>query len=72
MKPKMAAIAPMRTLRIYVDTSVIGGCLDTAFAAASNALLDMARQGRILLLLSDLLATELSRAPKPTTLSMLP
>ena len=64
MKGRTDTIARTRKLRIYVDTSVIGGCLDTEFAAASNALLDMARQGRIVLLLSDLLATELSRAPR--------
>jgi predicted nucleic acid-binding protein len=52
----------MKRLRIYADTSVIGGCLDDEFAEASRALLDGAREGRFVLLLSDLLAAELERA----------
>lgn len=37
----------MRPLRIYVDTSVIGGCLDVEFEEPSRALLDLARNGSI-------------------------
>ena len=50
-------------LRVYVDTSVIGGCLDEEFAQPSNALVDMAVRGEILLLVSDLVAEELVGAP---------
>lgn len=50
-------------LRIYVDTSVIGGCLDDEFADESMALLDMARRGEVVLLVSDLLVQELQEAP---------
>lgn len=50
--------------RIYIDTSVVGGCWDDEFAAESRALFDMARRGEIILLLSDLLAEELSEAPE--------
>ena len=53
----------MKRLRIYIDTSVIGGCLDSEFAEQSEALLDMGRRGEIVLLVSDLLADELARAP---------
>ncbi len=53
----------MRVLRIYVDTSVIGGCLDEEFAADSGALLQMARDGMISLLISKVLADELETAP---------
>jgi hypothetical protein len=35
------------TMRVYADTSVIGGCLDKEFAQESRALLDMARQGKL-------------------------
>jgi predicted nucleic acid-binding protein len=55
----------MKQLRIYVDTSVIGGCLDEEFAAESRALLRMAHEGSIVLLVSDLLAGELDSAPAP-------
>ncbi len=36
-------------LRVYVDTSVIGGCLDEESAEPSQALLGIARQGRMIL-----------------------
>lgn len=54
----------MKRLRIYADTSVIGGCLDEEFAAESRALLDMVRRGEATLIASDLLAQELRRAPQ--------
>jgi predicted nucleic acid-binding protein len=50
--------------RIYIDTSVIGGCLDDEFAKESNQLIQMARDGKIIVLLSDLLLRELSKAPE--------
>jgi predicted nucleic acid-binding protein len=51
-------------MRIYVDTSVIGGCLDEEFAEQSRALLQMAHDGKIVLLVSDLLVEELAQAPE--------
>ena len=54
----------MIRLRVYVDTSVVGGCLDEEFAGESRALLEMARRGEIMILVSDLLFKELARAPK--------
>lgn len=57
-------------MRVYVDTSVIGGCLDEEFAEESRALLDSARSGNLVLLISDLLLEELSRAP-PAVLAVL-
>ena len=53
----------MHRQRIYVDTSVIGGCFDPEFAADSLALIEMARKGEITLLTSALLAKELADAP---------
>jgi len=50
-------------LRVYIDTSVIGGCLDDQFAQESQSLLEMANRGRVVLLVSDLLARELDGAP---------
>lgn len=54
----------MKQLRIYVDTSVIGGCLDEEFAEESRALFQMARDGHAKLLVSDILADELESAPR--------
>jgi hypothetical protein len=53
----------MHRQKIYVDTSVIGGCLDREFSAESLALIGMARRGEVTLLLSDLLFQELESAP---------
>jgi len=53
----------MHKQRVYIDTSVIGGCCDDRFASESRALLKMARKGSIILLLSDLLVRELAGAP---------
>lgn len=50
--------------RIYIDTSVVGGCLDEEFAEDSCALIQMARKGKIILLVSSVLADELLDAPK--------
>ena len=52
----------MKQTRVYVDTSVIGGCFDKEFAKESLALVQAAREGRIVLLLSDLLVDELAKA----------
>jgi hypothetical protein len=54
---------PMKRIRIYADTSVIGGCLDEEFSETSRGLLAAVSAGRFALLLSDLLAMELERAP---------
>lgn len=53
----------MKRSRVYIDTSVIGGCLDEEFAEFSNALLDQARRGECFLLVSSLLVDELLDAP---------
>ena len=53
----------MKRTRVYVDTSVIGGCFDEEFARESRALVQAAKDGRLVLLLSDLLGDELQVAP---------
>jgi hypothetical protein len=55
----------MRHSRIYVDTSVLGGCFDREFERWSKALVDDFRQARLYPVLSDLLAAEIKDAPKP-------
>lgn len=53
----------MRRQRIYLDTSVLGGCFDPEFAPWSLALMADFRTGRFVALLSDLLGAEVEGAP---------
>jgi hypothetical protein len=55
----------MRKLRIYLDTSVIGGCFDQEFKIWSNGLIDDFRNERFQLVLSDVTAVEVDKAPEP-------
>ncbi len=60
----------MKPFRVYVDTSVIGGCLDDEFAEDSLRLFEAARWGRLVLLVSAVVSRELASAP-PAVLSIL-
>ena len=53
----------MKRLRIYVDTSVIGGCFDPEFLEWSKTLIDDFRFGRYIPVISDVTAAELLPAP---------
>lgn len=53
----------MKPLRFYLDTSVIGGCLDAEFAVGSNRLMDAVHAGRCVGVISRLVIEELSKAP---------
>lgn len=53
----------MAPLRIYIDTSVLGGCFDIEFSRWSNALIGDFRAGRLIPLLSDVTAAEVAEAP---------
>ena len=55
----------MNVLRIYVDTSVLGGCFDDEFAPWSTALLRAFHAGRFRAILSEVIAAEVRRAPEP-------
>jgi predicted nucleic acid-binding protein len=50
--------------RIYVDTSVIGGCEDEEFRLHSRRLMDAFVRGDLKLVLSELTLTELALAPE--------
>ena len=50
-------------LRIYTDTSVLGGCEDEEFAEHSVLLMDGFAQGQRVLVLSSLTIQELAAAP---------
>ena len=53
-----------RLLRLYLDTSVYGGCFDPEFEVASRRLFGYLQTGKILILVSELVATELALAPE--------
>ncbi len=53
----------MKRQRIYIDTSVVGGCFDARFDSESAALFEMARAGRVILVVSDVVLDELDMAP---------
>jgi len=50
-------------MRIYVDTSVIGGCFDQEFAEWSNKLVSEINTGEKVAVISDLTLQELEKAP---------
>ena len=54
----------MEKRRVYIDTSVIGGCFDIEFEEWSNKLFDEFRRGEKTPVLSDLTLTELENAPQ--------
>ena len=50
--------------RIYLDTSVIGGCLDEKFIEESKKIIKFAKNGIIQLVISNLVSDELQEAPE--------
>ncbi len=53
----------MKIPRVYIDTSVIGGCFDNEFAYWSNLLVDNLRLGYFKPVVSSIVAKEISGAP---------
>ena len=58
----LAASAAKR--RIYVDTSVIGGCEEAEFIGGSTALMALFKAGTATMVVSDILRRELDGAPE--------
>jgi len=54
----------MKPFAIYVDTSVIGGCFDSEFDKESLRLMQAVRDKKLLLILSDVVISELADAPE--------
>ncbi|HEV7590854.1 MAG TPA: hypothetical protein VGO40_22275 [Longimicrobium sp.] len=54
----------MKIARVYLDTSVLGGCFDQEFAPWSNGLMADFDTGRFVPVVSDLLAAEVANAPE--------
>lgn len=53
-----------KNLKIYIDTSVIGGCFDDEFAEWSNKLMDELRYGFYVPVISALTEAEIAKAPE--------
>ena len=49
--------------KVYIDTSVIGGCFDPDFAPWSNGLMKDFRLGHFRPVISELVSVEIERAP---------
>jgi len=54
----------MKIQRVYLDTSVIGGCFDTEFSLWSNALMQDFRDSTFKPLVSEVAERELENAPE--------
>ena len=50
-------------MKIYIDTSVIGGCFDPEFSEWSNKLINEIRKGKKIAVVSDQTLQELDKAP---------
>lgn len=51
-------------LRIYIDTSVVGGCKDAEFQSASQQLINKFKLGEMIAVVSELTELELEDAPQ--------
>ncbi len=54
----------MKTQRVYIDTSVIGGCFDTEFSIWSKGLIKDLEIGNFKPVISEIVATEINSAPQ--------
>ncbi len=53
----------MKAQRVYIDTSILGGCFDPEFARWSNALIEDFRTGRLKPVISEVITAEVTDAP---------
>ena len=54
----------MKQLRIYIDTSVLGGYFDDEFMESTQRFFNLLMEGHFILLVSDMLAEEIAKAPQ--------
>ena len=54
----------MRPLRVYVDTSVLGGMFDAEFRSDTELFFQMAASGRFVLVVSEQVEAEIRPAPR--------
>jgi len=50
-------------MKIYIDTSVVGGCFDPEFAEWSNKMMGEIMKGKNVAMISDQTLQELEKAP---------
>ncbi len=50
--------------KVYIDTSVIGGCFDDEFSDVSNKLFEEFKDGKKIAVISNITALELEKAPE--------
>ena len=53
----------MKAQRVYIDTSVLGGCFDPEFARWWNALMADFHSGRLKPVISEIITAEIADAP---------
>ena len=53
----------MKKFKIYLETSVFGGCFDDEFSYESKKLFDDIRNGKFILVLSSTTIAEINKAP---------
>ncbi len=53
----------MKKIRVFVDTSVFGGCFDDEFKKDSEAFFDLVKKGRFQVVISNAIVDELDSAP---------
>jgi hypothetical protein len=61
----------MKILRVYIDTSVIGGCFEAEFSLWSNGLMQDFRRGHFRPVLSEVVAVEIPPPRKASASNML-
>ena len=54
----------MKIQRLYIDTSVVGGCFDAEFARWSNGLYEDIQRGIFIPVVSEVTAAEIAEAPE--------
>jgi len=57
----------MDKIKVYIDTSVIGGCFDEEFSKYSNILIDKFKDGLLIPVLSETVRDEIENAPALVT-----
>ncbi len=61
--PRCDVFSAMKIQRVYVDTSVIGGCFDAEFAPWSKGLMKDFQLGSFKAVISEIVSAEISSAP---------
>jgi len=63
MKKIKHKLLMMKPIRVYIDTSVFGGCFDPEFQKASKLFFERIKLGHFIPCVSSIVAQEIERAP---------